>query len=60
MKLNNIFIIHGKNYTTAYYTVEKELNEEMNNTSIFSWVNFSAPNDSESYNSNDDANKMLF
>ncbi|MHB1151404.1 MAG: hypothetical protein ACYCWE_13785 [Eubacteriales bacterium] len=42
---------------TAYYTIEKWLNEEMNNTDGFSWVNCSATIDSGT--NTDDDNMLL-
>lgn len=58
MGLNNIFIGCGNKYTTAYYTVEKWLNEAMNNTSDFTWKNCSAPNDSGFNHPDDNAGKL--
>ncbi|MHB1155011.1 MAG: TIR domain-containing protein [Eubacteriales bacterium] len=57
--MNNIFISHGRSYATAYYTVEKWLNEEMNNSVEFSWVNCSSPNDSNENSSGDSTEKMF-
>lgn len=58
--LNRIFISHGIHYSAAYYTVEKWLNEAMKTAGGFSWVNCSGPDGSESDNSDDSADKMLF
>ena len=57
MRSHDIFISRGNNFMTAYYTVEKWLNEEMNSADGFSWVNCSAPIDS---GTNTDDDKMLF
>ncbi len=51
--LNRIFISYGYNNTAAYYTVEKWLNEAMK-TAGFSWINCSAPD-----NSDENADKII-
>lgn len=56
---NHIFISYGFNNTTAYYTVEKWLNDAMNHTAGFSWVSCSAPNDSGPDHADGHTDKML-